>query len=399
MKKNQIQLSLVIAGLAASSSVWADDAPPAFKFYGVAGLGVVSGNGFGTSAKSFSGLADQLHTSGQFGFLGSTDLEDGVFIKYNLEASLSLRSGAAGKDAGGTAIDATNGPLFDREANIALKDEAHGQLKLGRGKTFGYEVLQDFDSRGNWNLGGLKPIARYAGFYGGTNVTRFDSFLRYTSPKIEGFNLDFAHRFGNALGDLSAQNADNLGVKYINGPFEAAYSHTVSKNVSGNDSASSVIDLVAAKYQVSPAVTLFGGTASTRNDTTANGGTNASGSVLFGKDATGKVDNKPTAGTYWLGAVYKHSPKWSYNFASYGVTDKVNADGKDSLTMNSIGAIYNLGKGTDITIDFVRSNRASNAASNFTIFDRWVPDGGTGTAVSESTKSQNAVAIGVQYKF
>ena len=397
MKKNQIQWAFVIAGLAASSSVVAADAPPPFKFYGTAGLGVISGSGFSASnPRSVSGLADGLHSTTMFGFLGGTDLGDGVAIKYNLEGSMSFLTGAAGKDTAGFGYESTNAPLFDREANISLKDAEHGELKAGRLKNIGYEALQEFDSRGNWNFGGLKPIARYAGFYSGTQVTRFDSGLRYTSPKFEGFTFDYAHGFANKIGDANLQKSDNAGIRYANGPFEAVYSYLISGGAATpNNTPSQYASLVAAKYAVTPAIALFGGNANTRNPSYANGGTSNS---AFGS-TSGKVDNRTTANTYWLGAVYKHSPKWSYNAATYAVTDKVNADGRDSVTMNSIGAIYNLGKGTDINIDFVKANRSANAASVFGILDRWVPDNSSSGTNADSKVNQSAIAVSVQYKF
>jgi predicted porin len=70
--------------------------------------------------------------------------------------------------------------------------------------------------------------------------------------------------------------------------------------------------------------------------------------------------------------------------------------GIDNVTMNSFGMVYTVAKGFDVNVDYIRANRKSTAASTFTIFDRLKPDG---SAVSESTKSQNAFAVGMQYRF
>jgi predicted porin len=323
-----------------------------------------------------------------------------------LETNFATASGATGKDSGGNGIEGANatssGPFFDREANVAIADKEYGQLMLGRGKNFLYNVLDEFDSRGNWNLGGLKPIARYAGFYSGSNVSRFDRMVRYTSPSIQNFKVDFAHQFGNTTGtvansgwDSTVKSANNIGLRYTLDGLDVAYTNeTVRTGTTGV--ATEKINLFAIKYQLTPQVLVNYGNAITKNPSTTTGatpgGTTAS---LFGNSATAKVDNKTTANTNFYGLVYRYNEKLSFNYGNYAVTDRVTA-GIDNVTMNSLGTVYTISKGFDVNVDYIRANRKSNAASSFTIFDRFIPDGSN---VSESKVSQSAFAVGIQYRW
>jgi predicted porin len=396
---------LAVSALLAAGAVSAQDIPK-FEIYGVVGAGVVSADGFGQGTnKSWNGYADQLHSSNRLGFRGGKDLGDGMSVKYMLETNFATASGATGKDSGGNGIEGANatssGPFFDREANVAIADKEYGQLMLGRGKNFLYNVLDEFDSRGNWNLGGAKPIARYAGFYSGSNVSRFDRMVRYSSPSINNFKIDFAHQFGNTTGsvagsgwDSTVKSANNYGIRYTNDGLDVAYTNeTVRTGTTGV--ATEKINLFAIKYQVTPQVLVNYGNAITKNPFTANGGTNAIGAVVFGKDGTGKVDSKTSANTNFYGLVYRYNEKLSFNYGNYAVTDRVSA-GIDNVTMNSLGTVYTISKGFDVNVDYIRANRKSNAASSFTIFDRLLPDG---AAVSESKVSQSAFAVGLQYRW
>ncbi len=415
---------LLAAGvMLAAGAVSAQDIPK-FEIYGVVGAGLVSADGFGQGTnKSFTGYADQMHSSNRLGFRGGKDLGDGMTIKYNLETNFATATGATGKDSGGNDVTSsdctttysgtasssitsaskfttkcTSPTFFDRELNVAIADKEFGQLMLGRGKNFLYNVLDEFDSRGNWNLGGLKPIARYAGFYSGSNVSRFDRMVRYSSNSINNFKFDFAHQFGNTTSstsgagwDSGVKSANNFGIRYTNDGLDVALTNETVRTGS-TTVATEKINLLAAKYQLTPQVLINYGTATTKNPSTSDGGTAAG---IFGKDGTGKVDNKPSALTNFYGLVYRHNEKVSFNYGGYSVTDRVTA-GKDSVTMNSFGVVYTLAKGLDINADYIRANRKSTAASSFTIFDRAQPDGSN---VSESLVNQSAFSVGVQYRF
>ena len=383
MKFTKIVLATLLAAGLSASVAQAQDAPRNTELYGVVGVGAVSGGGFGSSNQDFSGVGEQLHNSNRFGFKGSQDLGDGFKASFQMEGNFSARTGAAGKDSGATGSAGTT--LFDREANVALSNKEYGQLQLGRGKNFLYNVLDEFDSRGNWNFGGAKSVARYAGFYSGSGVSRFDNMIRYTSPSWSGLKFDYAYAAGNQLGDTSYKSSYNAGVRYTDGPLDLAYTHEEARLSTAV--ISETIDLAAAKYNVSPALTLNVGYAETRNPTSQT--TYYSSSSY----ANGKTD----ADTWFVGAKYKVSDRVSLNGGYYSVTDKITA-GKDNVKMTAVGATYAFDKRTEIFIDYVKADRASGAASPFTIYDRWIPNA-DGSTYSDSKYAQHAVAIGMQFRF
>jgi GBP family porin len=378
MKFTKIVLATLLAAGITAGTAQAQST----QLYGVAGAGVVSGTGFASTNSRFDGVGEQLHNSNRFGIKSSEDLGDGLKATLTLEGNMSLRTGAAGKDSAGTATGSST--LFDREANVALSGN-FGEVKLGRGKTHLYTVLDEFDSRGNWNFGGLKPIARYAGFYSGSGVSRFDNMVRYSSPSFGGLVLDGAYSFGNQLDNNDYKKSYNLGGTFTAGDLALAYTHSELRL--SNTVISEKIDLVAAKYAVTPVLTVDAGYAITRNPTTQT--------TFY--SSSSKADGKTDANTYFVGAKYKVSDRVGVNAGYYNVQDKITA-GKDNVKMTAVGATYDFSKRTQVFVDYVVANRASGAASPFTIYDRWIPNGDNAT-YSDSKYKQQAVAVGVQYRF
>ena len=383
MKFTKIVLATLLAAGLSAGVAQAQDAARNTELYGVIGVGALSGSGFGSSSQDFVGVGEQLHNSNRFGIKGSQDLGDGFKASVQLEGNFSARTGAAGKDSGGTGSGSST--LFDREANVALSNKEYGQLQLGRGKNFLYQIADEFDSRSNWNFGGLKPIARYAGFYSGSGVSRFDNMIRYTSPSFGGAKFDYSYSAGNQLGDSSYKSSYNAGVRYTAGPLDLAYTHEEARL--STTVVSEEIDLVAAKYAVSPALTLNIGYAETRNPTAQT--------TYYSNSSY--VNGKTDADTWFVGAKYKVSDRVSLNGGYYSVTDKITA-GADNVTMTAVGATYAFDKRTEIFIDYVKSTRASGAASPFTIYDRWIPNA-DGSTYSDGKYAQDAVAIGMQFRF
>ena len=366
--------TLLLAGTAQAQNV---------QLYGVLGAGIVSGEGFGSKNQEFTGMGEQLHNSNRWGIKGTEDLGNGVTAKFTLESNLSLRTGAAGKDSGGTGAAGTT--LFDREANIALSSNQLGQLQLGRGKNFLYNVLDEFDSRGNWNFGGLKPIARYAGFYSGSGVSRFDNMVRYSSPEILGFRADGSYSFGNQLDNTEYKSSYNLGLRWTKGPLDIAYTYEEARL--SNTVISEKINLIAAKFAVTDQLTINAGYATTDNPTTQT--------TYY--SSSSKADGKTDANTWFAGAKFKLNDRISFNGAYYDVQDKVTS-GKNDVQMTAVGAVYSFSKRTEVFIDYVTASRATGASAPFTIYDRWIPNG-DGSTVSDNKYKQSAVAVGMQHRF
>lgn len=381
----------VTAGALASPAFAADGV----ELYGLLSAGVVHLRDAAsmTAPANVTSLAEQAHNSNRWGLRGSEDLGGGLKVKFNLESSLSVRTGTAGRDA--TYVNPTGNPLFDREANVSLESTQWGRLKLGRGKNFLYEAVDEFDARSNWNFAGLKPVARYAGFYGGSNVSRFDNMLRYSSPTLGGWTFDAAYSFGGNPGDAARQSHWVAGVSYESGPVALAYVHgelrlscTVLNCVTaqGGANVTERIDVLAAKYKRND-WSLHAGYARTRNP--------QQNATNFNASAT-RVDGRTSADTFFLGARYKLAPAVALNAAFYDVRDKVTPGGVDSLRMAAVGLVYSFSKRTEMFVDYAKVFRKDAAVAPFTLYDRMSFDGATG---SESTASQSGLVLGVQHRF
>ena len=375
--------------------------PPAYaaadgiELYGLFSAGVVHLRDAASmnSPDAVTSIADQPHNSNRWGLRGSEDLGGGLKAKFNLESSLSVRTGTAGRDA--TYVSPSGNPLFDREANVALESGQWGRLKLGRGKNFLYDTLDEFDARSNWNFAGLKPVARYSGFYGGSNVSRLDNMIRYSSPRMGGWVFDAAYSLGGNAGGASRQSHWVAGASYQAGAFELAYAHgelrltcTVLNCVTAQagDNVTERIDVLAAKYAHDD-WSLHAGYARTRNP--------QQNVTNFNASAT-RVDGRTSADTWFVGARYKLSSAVAFNGAYYDVRDKVTPGGVDSLRMASVGVVYRFSKRTEMFVDYAKVSRKDGAVAPFTLYDRMSFDGVSG---SESTASQSGLVLGVQHRF
>lgn len=372
---------LAAALLAAAPAATAASVSP----YGLLSAGVVTGTGFTIDDESLTAFSEQGHSSNRWGLRGSEDLGSGLKLGFTLESNLSLRSGAAGRDAGGTGTQ-SEGSLFDREANITLSSERLGALKLGRGKNLIYDLADDFDARGNWNFAGLKPIARYAGFYSGSGVSRFDNMLRYSSPAFGGLAFDAAYAIGGTAGSSRTGSSYVAGLRYARGPLEIGYAHGEMRLGAGEEDVNQRIDLLAAKAKVD-AWTFNLGYARTRNPT---GG----GFAAITPGAT--VAGRTSADTWFAGAKWKMNERISFNAGYYDVRDRVAGGGNDDVQMLALGTVYAFSKRTELYLDVAHARRPGGASAPFTLYDRYRSDRST---PSESTSDQSAVNIGIQHRF
>lgn len=378
---------LLFPCLLASSLVAAQPAfaEPDVQIYGLLSTGIVSGSGFTLNDESLNAISEQGHSSNRWGLRGSEPLGGGMRLRFQLESNLSLRSGAAGRDAGGTATQ-TEGSLFDREANISLASPSLGELKLGRGKNLIYDLSDAFDARGNWNFGGLKPIARYAGFYSGSGVSRFDNMLRYTSPSMAGLVLDAAYSIGGVPGSSSTGASVVAGLRYTRSPFELGYAHGELKLGTAQADVNQRVDLLVGKTAWRD-WTFHLGYARTRNP--AGGGFAA---ITPGATVAGRT----SADTWFTGAAWKLTERVSVNAGYYDVRDRVTGGGANDVQMLAVGTLYAFSKRTELYVDAAHARRSAGATAPFTVFDRYRSDGRT---PSESAADQTALNVGIQHRF
>ena len=381
----QLTRLLPIAALLLCASARGQESTPSrLELYGLLSAGLVSGTGFTIADERVTAMSEQGQRSSRWGIRGSEVLGGGLKATFTLESSLSVRSGAAGRDAGGTAMQ-VDGSLFDREANIALISHDRGSLRVGRGKNLLYDIADEFDARGNANFGALKSVARYAGFYG-SGVSRFDNMLRYSAPGIAGVQVDAAYSMGGVPGDASASSSYVAGLRYERDAFELAYAHGELKVGDAQLTTNQRIDLIAAKTLMGR-FTLNIGFARTRNP---------SGGGFQSITPSAIVDGRTSANTWFTGVRYRWSERMAFTAGYYDVSDRVTTDRRNDVRMLGLGVLHAFSKRTELYIDIARAWREDNADAPFTIFDRFRSDRRT---PSESAVSQTALNIGIQHRF
>ncbi len=378
--KRGLSACTVLAGSALASST----AHAGVELYGLLSAGVFIGDGLSISDESVAALSEQGHNSNRWGLRGSEDLGGGKSLRFTLESNLSLRSGAAGRDAGGSGIQ-SSGSLFDREAHLALADKSLGTLRAGRGKNLLYDLADEFDARGNWNFAALKPVARYAGFYGGSGISRFDNMLRYSSPSLAGLSLDAAYSFGGIPGSSSASASYVFGGRYELSGVELGYAHGEHRRGAVQTDTNQRIDLLVTKTRIGKA-TLNLGYARTRNPT---------GGGFDTITPTATVAGRTSADTWFAGLRYPWSSAMTFNAGYYDVRDKATG-GSNDVRMLAVGVVHAVSKRTELYIDLARAWRDDGATAPFTLFDRFRSDQRT---PSESARNQSGLNIGIQHRF
>ena len=366
------------------------------QFYGQVSSGYFSASNMTSNLADASGMSDQPKANNRVGVKFTREIDKDLSAVVTLESNFSLRTGAFGKDAAGYGSATTSGvggALLDREASVRVISATFGTLLFGRGPTLQNDLGSGFDARSNWNFGGLKPIARYAGFHSGSGVNRADKLVRYSSPAFNGFTADMAVAFGGTGGLDEPGRSHQFGGRYKNGAFETAYNH-IEARIGGSTQTevNNRVDFLAAKYTWS-ALTLNAGYVMTRNPSSASGGS---------FDTT-KTSGKVSADTWFAGGLYRFSPTLSWNSGWYQVKDKTTTSaGANDVRMLATGLTWSPYKEWDFFVDYARATRENSATGAFTIYDKWVPDTSVGAAsggYSESTRNQSGISLGAQYKF
>ncbi len=381
-----------------------DEAKFKTEIYGQLSAGYYQASNMTAASIDASGMSDQPKANNRVGLKVSRELAPDLRAMVTLESNFSARTGAIGRDAAGYGVAATGNAaaVFDREANVRAISASYGTLILGRGPTLQNDLSSAFDARQNWNFGGLKAIGRYVGFHSASGVNRADKLIRYISPAYEGFTLDTAISFGGVADDADKGTNYYLGGRYKNGNVEFGYNHAEVKLGSASAPTSQTevtnrVDFFAAKYTVD-SWTVNAGYVMTRNPSLSSGGS----------FDTLKTSGKVNADTWFAGAVYRFTPKLSWNGGWYQVVDQTvqtNANRNNDVTMVATGLTWSPYKELDLFVDYAQASRQSGATGAFTLYDKWVPDTGTGgnasssIGYSESKKNQSGISVGALYRF
>ena len=199
MKKTLIALAVLgaAAGVAhAQSNV---------TIYGVVDTGFVK--------KSGQDVSMEENVNNRLGFRGVEDLGSGQKATFELERRFNLNDGSA-----------KNEKDWDGLANVGLKGDNWGAIRLGRVNELTTETIRKFD-----------PFYQYgvAGMIEGTQRSRgIDNTIRYDSLNWSGFHFGATYSLGENTdsksaytgpGSIKAEGADNDGygimLGYDNGPL------------------------------------------------------------------------------------------------------------------------------------------------------------------------------------
>ena len=362
------------------------------QIYGQVSAGYYQASNMTSANLDASGMSDQPKGNNRVGLKVSRELDADTTAMITLESNFSSRTGAVGRDAAATGGGVN--PLLDREANFRLISKVYGTLIIGRGPNLQTDLSGAFDARSNWNFGGLKPIARYAGFHSASGINRADRLIRYISPSMNGFNADIGFAPGGVPGDVDTATNIYLGGRYKNGPLELGYNHIEARvggaGVTTQAGVNNRVDFFAAKYTFDQ-LTLNAGYVITRNPTNP-------AAVLSTSSPNGQAD----VDTFFTGALYRLTPQLSVNGGYYTVKDKrQGGNGVNDVTMIATGLTWSPYKEWDLFVDYVMADRKNGATAAFTIYDSWRPDSGYAVTKPHSagTRDQSGISVGAQYKF
>lgn len=140
----------------------------------------ITGNG------SVNRLGDGGLNQSRFFFIGSEDLGGGSKVLFNLEAPFNVNTGA-----GSTA-------LFSRNAYVALRNDAYGELRMGRTTTLLNDAISSL-WMARWGA------SENAYIFQGYTVLSTSNTVRLESPNLRGLLIDAQYSFGpngGAAGNL-----------------------------------------------------------------------------------------------------------------------------------------------------------------------------------------------------
>lgn len=167
MKKTLI--ALAVMGLAAGVA----SAQSNVVIYGVVDTGYIKENG--SDVRMGSNVDNRL------GFRGTEDLGSGLQATFELERRFNLNDGTLlheGKD-------------WDGAANVGLKGNSWGAIRLGRVNELTTETLRTLDPFYQYGVGSM--------LWSTQRVERIDNTLRYDSPNWGGFKMGASYSLGENM--------------------------------------------------------------------------------------------------------------------------------------------------------------------------------------------------------
>ncbi len=178
MKKTLI--ALAVLGAAAGTAY----AQSNVTIYGVVDTGYIK--------KTGADLDMGENINNRIGFKGVEDLGDGLKATFQLERRFDLADGR--NKSSGKTIDGKDHE-WDGGANVGLKGDDWGWVRLGRMNGIATENIRKFDPFYQYGVGGMIDSTQRG--------VRRDRMLRYDSPDWAGFSFQAAYELGRNMNDKS----------------------------------------------------------------------------------------------------------------------------------------------------------------------------------------------------
>jgi len=181
MKKTLI--ALAVLGAAAGTAY----AQSNVTIYGVVDTGYVKKTGQDTQMDE--------NVNNRIGFKGVEDLGDGLKATFQLERRFNLNDGRLKSQAEKWEKKRTNSHDWDGGANVGLKHDDWGWVRLGRMNGIATENIRKFDPFYQYGVGGMIDSTQRG--------VRRDNMLRYDSPEWAGFSFQAAYELGDNMNEKS----------------------------------------------------------------------------------------------------------------------------------------------------------------------------------------------------
>jgi predicted porin len=376
MKKSLLALAAMgmFAGAAHAQST--------VTLYGIVdvGIGYTSNVSTGGVSKSAWQMVNGNESGSRWGLSGAEDLGGGLKAVFKLENGFNPSNGTLGQ----------GGREFGRQAYVGLTG-GFGALTLGRQ----YNAIQDYVAP----VDVASVLTQYTTHpFDNDNLNntfRSDNTVKYTSPKIAGFQAEALYGFSNNA-NFANNRTYSVGASYAMGPLNlgAGYARLQAP---GNTLVGSIVNNPSPPNgaTTSNPYAALGGN---RIDQWGLGGTYAIGPATLGLLYTGSLFSNATAAlTAASGSIHFNNYEGSFRFQltpalvlalgeTYTGVRQAGVSGHYWQT--NLGADYNLSKRTDVYLTGVYQRTSSNLHAAI--------DASAGTATG---KTQTFVVAGIRHKF
>ncbi len=281
-------------------------------------------------------LGNGIFENSFIGFKGFEDLGGGTSALFDLEAGFEPGNGQS----------SNQGQLFGNQAWVGLRNNAAGELDLGRQYGLAYQVLGTYAplGRGNYVEQGAAPELDWqTGLYG----ARFDNTIEYSNNfgPVKG---QLQYSTGGVAGATSIGSTTAAALTYAQGPLSIGGVVQQSKDANAN-----LLKVWGAggSYAIGP-VTGFVSYFDAKRDPGFEAAANLSGGPLANTTLIANTNSvlQRSDEVWTTGAVWQATPAMSYTLGLMHDSVKNDDNFGDGGRLNTVYAVadYSLSKRTDL---------------------------------------------------